>query len=150
MTVLDEYWQKFLKETGRDSEEKCSGDLNFNAKGFVNAELNALALSGQKTAFFTSLAEFNIDMEPLPISGELYILVDNNENPLCVLEITNVKTIPFNEVTWEMAKKEGEDENLESWREKQREYLEEEGTIQGFEFSMDIKIVMQEFRVIYK
>ena len=28
MTVLDEYWQNFLKSTGRDTDEKCSGDLS--------------------------------------------------------------------------------------------------------------------------
>ena len=54
MTVLDEYWQNFLKSTGRDTDEKCSGDLFFEAKGFVSDQLTALVLSEKKTAFFTS------------------------------------------------------------------------------------------------
>ena len=98
MTVLDEYWQKFLKSTNRDEEEKCSGDLFFEAKGFVSDQLTALVLSGKKTAFFTSFATYAIDQEPLPVSGELYIVVDRANNPVCVIEITSVTVLPFNEI----------------------------------------------------
>lgn len=150
MDYLDEYWNKFLTETGRSPDERCSGDLHFEAKGFVGDELISLVLSGQKTAIFSSYATFSIDQEPLPVSGELYIILDRAENPVCVIETESVNIIPFNEVTWGMAQKEGEDENLESWREKKREYLEDEGAVLGFDFSMDIKLVYQTFKVVYK
>lgn len=150
MDYLDEYWNKFLSDTGRSQDEKCAGDLHFEAKGFVGDELISLVLSGQKTALFLSFATFAIDGEPLPVSGELYTVLDRAENPVCVIETESVNIIPFNEVTWNMAQKEGEDENLESWREKKREYLEDEGAILGFEFSMDIKLVYQTFKVVYK
>lgn len=150
MTELDEYWEKFLKETGRDSEERCAGDLNFEAKGFVGDELVSLVVSGKKTAFFSSYATFAIDGEPLPVSGELYIVVDRANNPRCVIELQSVEVIPFNEITWEMAKQEGEDENMTDWRNKEQEYLEEEGAVLGFSFTPDIKLVFQTFRVVYK
>ena len=150
MTELDEYWTKFLSETGRSEDDKCSGDLNFEAKGFVGDEKVALVLGGQKTAFFSSYATFAIDGEPLPVSGELYIVVDRANNPVCVIELQSVNILPFNEVTWEMAKQEGEDENLEAWRQKKQEYLEDEGAVLGFEFAPDIKLVFQTFTVVYK
>lgn len=150
MTVLDEYWQKFLKSTNRDEEEKCSGDLFFEAKGFVSDQLTALVLSGKKTAFFTSFATYAIDQEPLPVSGELYIVVDRANNPVCVIEITSVTVLPFNEITWDMAKLESEDENLAQWKERKTEYLQEEGDILGFEFKPDLKLVFQTFQVIYR
>ncbi len=150
MDYLDEYWNKFLADTGRSPDERCSGDLHFEAKGFIGDELISLVLSGQKTALFSSFASFSIDQEPLPVSGELYIILDRAENPACVIELESVNIIPFNEVTWGMAQKEGEDEDLESWREKKREYLEDEGAILGFDFSMDIKLVYQTFKVVYK
>ncbi|MCR5765465.1 MAG: ASCH domain-containing protein [Treponema sp.] len=150
MTELDEYWERFLKETGRDSEERCAGDLNFEAKGFVGDELVSLVVSGKKTAFFSSYATFAIDGEPLPVSGELYIVVDRANNPRCVIELQSVEVIPFNEITWEMAKQEGEDENMTDWRNKEQEYLEEEGAVLGFSFTPDIKLVFQTFRVVYK
>lgn len=150
MTELDEYWERFLKETGRDSDERCAGDLNFEAKGFVGDELVSLVVSGKKTAFFSSYATFAIDGEPLPVSGELYIVVDRANNPRCVIELQSVEVIPFNEITWEMAKQEGEDENMTNWRNKEQEYLEEEGSVLGFSFTPDIKLVFQTFRVVYK
>ena len=150
MTVLDEYWQNFLKSTVRDTDEKCSGDLFFEAKGFVSDQLTALVLSEKKTAFFTSFTTYAIDEEPLPVSGELYIVLDRANNPVCVIEITSVTILPFNEVTWEMAKLEGEDENLASWKERKTEYLQDEGDVLGFEFSPDLKLVFQTFKVIYR
>ena len=150
MTELDEYWYTFLKETGRDQEDKCAGDLNFEAKGFVGDELMALVIAGKKTAFFTSWATYAMDQEPLPISGELYIVVDRAEKPQCVIEIDSVAVLPFNEITWEMAKQEGEDQNLGEGKEKKQEYLEDEGAILGFEFTPDIKLVFQTFKVVYR
>jgi uncharacterized protein YhfF len=150
MTELDEYWEKFLKDTGRDSEDRCAGDLFFESKGFVEAELLSLVLSGRKTAIFTSYSTFAIDGEPLPLAGELYLVVNKKNEPICVIEFDNVQIVPYNEVTWQMASLEGEDENLEAWREKQREYLEDEGAVVGFEFTPDIKLVFQTFRVVYR
>ena len=149
MTELDEYWETFLERTGRDKEERCSGDLFFEAKGFVGDELVSLVLSGKKTAFFSSYSTYLIDQEPVPVSGELYIVVDRNNNPRCVIEIDNVSVIPFNEITWGMAQKEGEDENLEDWRAKHQEYLEDEGAVVGFDFTPDIKLVFQVFHVVF-
>lgn len=149
MANIDEYWFKFLKDTGRSDDIKCAGDLFFEAKGFVGDELLSLVLSGKKTAFFSSYATFQIDQEPLPVSGELYVVLDRADNPRCVIELENVSIIPFNEVTWGMAQKEGEDENLEDWRAKQQEYLEDEGAVLGFDFSPNLKLVFQVFRVVY-
>lgn len=150
MTNLDEYWNNFLKDNNMDLEIKCAGDLFFEAKGFVGDELTALVISGNKTAFFSSYATFAIDQEPLPVSGELYLVTDRAKNPVCIIELESVNILPYNEVTWEMAQKEGEDENLEAWREKEKEYLEDEGAILGFEFTPDIKLVYQTFKVVYK
>ena len=150
MTQLDEYWNKFVCEKALPPETKCAGDLNFEAKGFVNDELTALVVSGKKTAFFSSYATFAIDQEPLPVSGELYIVVDRSNNPVCVIELEAVNIIPFNEVTWDMAAREGEDQDLEEWRAKQTEYLQEEAAVLGYEFTPDIKLVFQSFKMIYK
>lgn len=150
MTELDEYWEKFLKDTNRDPDDHCSGDLQFEAKGFVGDELLALVMAGKKTALFSSFPTFAIDGEPLPVSGELYLVLDRGGNPRCVIEMETVQVIPFNEVTWEMAQKEGEDESMQDWREKQQDYLEEEGSILGFDFTPDLKLVYQTFKIVYR
>lgn len=150
LSSADEFWQKFIQETGTDPDSKCAGDLTFESAGFTNDAQIANILSGQRTAIFSTFASYSVDGEPLPVSGELYLVFDRGNNPRAVIEIESVNILPFNEITWGMAQKEGEDENLEQWRIRQQENLEEEGEIVGFEFSPEIKIIFQTFRVLYK
>ena len=89
-------------------------------------------------------------MEPLPVSGELYIVVDRANKPRCVIELDTVEIVPFNEVTWEMARLEGEDEDLGAWKSRQQDALEDEAAVVGFEFTPDIKLVFQTFKVVYR
>lgn len=150
LSAADEFWQKFINETGDDPESKCAGDLTFESAGFTNDAQVANILSGQRTAIFSTFASYSVDGEPLPVSGELYLVFDRGNNPRAVIEIESVSILPFNEITWGMAQKEGEDENLEEWRLRQQENLEEEGEIVGFKFSPELKIIFQTFRVLYK
>ena len=150
LSIADEYWNKFIQDTGVDPGIRCSGDLCFDTEGIQNEEKLVLILSGKKTATFSTLASFLIDGEPLPVTGELYMVFDRSATPRCIIELESVNVVPFNEVTWGMAQQEGEDSSLEEWREKQKEYLEDEGAIVGFEFTPDIKLIFQTFRVVYK
>lgn len=150
MKSADELWFEFIKKTNRNPEERCSGDLTFESRGIKNDSQIAMILSGQKKAIFSALSSYLIDSEPLPLSGECYIVFDRAQNPLCIIETEEVEIVPFNQVTWEMAQKEGEDNNLEEWKEKQRDYLETEAEIVGFNFTEDLKLVYQTFNVVYK
>jgi len=102
----------------------------------------------KKTAFFSSYASYIIDNEDLPASGEKYVVLDRSGSPRCIIELTSVRIVPFCEVTHEMVIAEGEDESLETWREKEKGYLEDEGEIVGFAFAEDIKLVFHEFRIV--
>lgn len=150
LSSADEFWQKFITETGTDSDSKCAGDLTFESAGFTNDAQIANILSGRRTAIFSTFASYSVDYEPLPVSGELYLVFDRGNNPRAVIEIESVNILPFSEITWGMARKEGEDENLEQWKIRWQENLEEEGEIVGFKFSPEIKIIFQTFRVLYK
>ncbi len=148
---IEVYWEKFLEESHQNKDEKAfSGELVFENKGITGAEQVDLVLCGKRTVSFSPLPYYEINREPLPLSGENYIVEDRNENPRCIIELTDVNIIPFGEITWELASREGEDENLEQWREKQREYFQEEADICGFEFNDDTKIVCEIFQVVYR
>lgn len=150
MSMADIYWNKFLKASGRDQNESYSGELCFENKNFTGDEQIALVLAGKKTASFSPFPAYAINREPLPVAGELYVVDDRNDNPRCIIELTDVSVIPFDEITWEMAQREGEDENIESWRDKQRDYIRDEADICGFEFSEKTNIVCEQFRVIWR
>ena len=143
-----EYWENFIKKTGLDGEAKYAGEFGFEARGFAGTERLAALAAGKKTAAFFSYATFAIDNEELPVSGEYYIVTDANREPFCMIRTTAVQILPYDQVTWEMAAREGEDSSLEEWRAKTRENLEEEGELVGFEFAPDIKLVCVEFEVV--
>lgn len=149
LSKADLFWQEYLESSGSDGEEKCSGDINFESKGFQNDGQIVAILSGKKRAVFATLSSYIIDGEPLPITGELYMVFDRAQNPCCIIEIESVEIVPFSQVTEQMVIEEGDDENLEVWKDSHREIFEEEGDIVGFEFSPDLKLVFQQFKVVY-
>ncbi len=150
ISVLDAYWNKFLSDTGRDPFERCAGDLSFDADGFASDSQMLLVLSGKKNAMFSTFQTFSIDGEPLPVAGELYLVLDRAENPRCVIELQDVSVVSYEDVTLDMALREGQDASLEEWRERTRSYIEDEGAVLGFEFSPRTKLVFQTFRLVYR
>lgn len=145
-----EYWEKFLKSSGLDPESKYAGVFGFEARGFCGTERIAALLAGRKKAAFFPYSSYAIDNEVLPVSGEHYMILGANREPICVIRTSRVQVVPFDQVTMEMISNEGEDSSLEEWREKTRENLEEEGEVVGFEFSPDIKLVYMEFELVYR
>ncbi|MDE5898979.1 MAG: ASCH domain-containing protein [Treponemataceae bacterium] len=148
MTAADSYWQQFLRATGR-TDEKCAGDVQFSTDGFADDARLALILAGKKTAAFSPFATFAADNEPLPAAGELYLLFDRAGTPRCVIEIESVAVVPFDAVTWDMARQEGEATDLNDWHGSFSEFLQEESESVGFPFTPDTRLVFQTFRVIY-
>ncbi len=148
---ISEYWEKFLKDTNQNPDEVgFSGELSFDGNSVSGPERLTLVLNDKKTAVFTAFDSYGINREQLPVSGELYIVEDASGKPACIIEVTDVNLIPFGEISWGIASREGEDETLEEWREKTRELMEEEGDICGFEFNDSSKLVCEIFRVIYR
>ena len=146
-----EFWKSYLKATNQKTENAVySGELVFEDSGFTGKTQLSLVLSGAKTATFTPFDSFEINRESIPVSGEVYVVLDSREEPVAILEVTNVTVIPFNEIPWDLAARDGENENLSDWQDKMREFLEDEADLCGFEVREDSKIVCEIFRVIYR
>lgn len=86
----------------------------------------------------------------MPKVGDLSIVTDFEGSPKCVIETRNVTIVPFSEMTFDICKREGEDDSLESWREGHIRFFTEEGKLVGFEFREDMPVVFEDFEVIYK
>lgn len=148
--TLSEYWKKFLDFRGlKEDEIGYSGEFSFE-KTLVGEQQLFLLLSGKKTAAFSCFESYAINMEPLPMTGEIYIATNKDVEPKAIIEVTDVSVVPFTEISWELAQRDGEAENIEDWRIRQREAFEEEAAICGFEFGEETKILCQLFRVVYK
>ena len=115
MTV-DEFWAAFLRDTGRDPKTKYNDSYHFCSTEQAANELLELVLSGKKRATTSALPCYEIEGEPAPKVGDLCVLTDYAGNPACVVETKAITIMPFGEMTFEICRREGEDDCLNSWR----------------------------------
>lgn len=109
----------------------------------------ALVLNGDKRATCSSFAYFENRNLDLPKEGEYCIITDWDGVPHCVVKTTSITVLPFKEMTFEICKREGEDDNLQSWQRKHIQFFTQEGKIEGNEFSFDMSVVFEDFEVVY-
>ena len=113
-------------------------------------ELLALVLDGTKTATASALWEYEAEGEDVPRSGSLSILLDGAGHPHALIEITDVRVVPFDEVDEEHARLEGEgDRTLEHWREVHERFFTETAT-DDRGFRADMPVVLERFKVVYQ
>ena len=148
MTV-NEFWQAFLVATNKDGPLECPESFYFEMSEEPANALLALVLSGQKKATTSSLPAYQCDNEELPRAGDYSVVTGWDGNPHCVIETTAVTVLPFNEVTFDICKREGEDDTLESWQNGHRRFFTEEGKQLGYEFSETTPVVFEDFRVVF-
>ena len=104
-------------------------------------KLVKLVLNGKKTAT-TSLYEF----DSLPTVGDVSILTDSNNNDMCILETKEVIVTEFKNITWNLAKLEGENKSLEEWIKVHIDYFSKINT----NFNDNTKVIFEIFEVIEK
>ena len=87
----------------------------------------------------------------MPHVGDLSIVTDGENEPVCIIETTEVRVIPFDEVDESFAFDGGEDDRtLESWRQMYWSFLGEECRRIGRPFTPKVPVVCERFRVVYK
>ena len=111
-------------------------------------ELLDLVLQGKKRATSSSLASFRAEGTAVPEKGELSVITDWDGHPCCVIRTTKVRVIPYKDIPFGLARLEGEDDTLASWRKNHEAFFREEGKSLGYSFSEDMEIVFEEFEVV--
>jgi uncharacterized protein YhfF len=124
--------------------EKWHFEMNEKACNY----LLELVLNGKKRATSSSFEAYNYSSEEFPKVGNLSVITDWNENPRCVVRTTSVRVLPFKDIDFSIAKLEGEDLNIESWRKNHQKFFIEEGRELGYTFSENMKVVFEEFEVV--
>lgn len=111
--------------------------------------LLAAVLAGEKTATSSALWDYDDEGAPLPVAGELSILLDGENHPRALIRTTSVETTTFEEVDEDFAAAEGEDDRtLESWRTGHEAYFRR-NLPEGREFSPDMPVVCERFELLY-
>jgi len=149
---VERYWDQYLGSLPSRQEQPSRYVESF-AFGFTPAdarEIAQLVLNGTKTATGSMLWSYDADKKPLPIVEDLWIVIAGRDSPECIIKTTEVRIIPFDEVTADYAWEGGEeDRSLESWREIYWEYIERECQRIGLEPNIKAPLVMERFRVVY-
>lgn len=150
MDKINEFFTRFIQKTHRDKNTTYMDVYHFELTEYWANELLRLVLIGQKKATASSYEAFIIENEPLPKVGDLNIITDFAGNPRCVVETKQITIRPFKEFTFDIVKREGEDDNLESWRTGHTKFFTNEGKELGYTFSEDMKVVFEDFEVVYQ
>ena len=106
-------------------------------------QLADLVVKGKKTASCGSLAAYQSEDTP-PKVGSYHIILNGQQEPVCVIRITSLRLVKFCDVDATFARKEGEgDLSLEYWRTEHQRFFTQTGS-----FSEEMELVAEEFEVV--
>ena len=109
--AIEEYWQAFINADptrARDYLERGYTSWYFGDSEELADELSALVVAGVKTATASLVWSYEAVNEPIPKVGDLSIITDFEGKPLSIIETTEVRVCPFNQVDAQFAYDEGE------------------------------------------
>lgn len=143
----DELWSRFCSAAGREIQD------TYEAWAFGDApnHLAALVIEGVKTGTASAYDLYLDDPEePLPKAGDYSVILDENEEALCIIQTTETAVVPFDEVSSEHARSEGEgDRSLSYWRSVHEAFFRDE--LQGTEhqFHSKLPVLTERFALLY-
>ena len=151
---IGDFWQSYLRslpETHGNDGRTSPAAWAFGNSEQMADELGALVIQGTKTATCSLLWEYESGGDPMPETGELSIITDGKNNPLCLIETTEVTIRPFATVDAAFAYDEGEgDRTLAFWREVHWRYFGRICETIARTPDQTMPLVCERFRVIYR
>ncbi|MBY6196645.1 ASCH domain-containing protein [Vibrio hangzhouensis] len=125
------------------AEHFCADEYNAN-------ECARLINIGVKTASCSLKAAYDIEQEPLPEVGRLSVVLDWEQNPVCIIQLTSVEVSPFDQVTDEFAYAEGEgDRSYSWWRQAHLKFFNEYAEYLNIPFTEQDELVLERFEKVF-
>ena len=145
---LDQYLDA-LTEQERNAIPRCTATY-FCADEYNANECARLINSNIKRAACSLKSAFDHDQDPLPAVGELTLVLDWDQQPVCVIKLTATSICPFDEVTREFAELEGEgDGTYEWWRTAHIKFFSTYAQTIGTTFNEKTELVLERFEKVY-
>ena len=136
----EEMWQAF-------PDKKADDTYLAWQYGCAQDKLAQLTLQGTKTATASSYPVYKAENEPVPAVGDYSIILDSQNQAVCIIQTTQIDIVPFYQVDEEQAYLEGEgDRTLTYWREVHRTFFESE---MHQKFTEDMLVVCERFKIVY-
>ena len=140
-----ELWSKY-----KNINPSIGDDIHAWQFGAEADLLAKLALEGTETATASAYDLYAVDNDPLPEVGSYDVILDGQEQAVCIIKIIKVSIVPFKDVSAEHAWKEGEgDKSLDYWRDVHEEFFKPYFEECGLTFTPESLIVLEEFQVVY-
>lgn len=149
----DRYWGQFVQSSPPEAERPggYSDAFHFGTTKEEATEIAALVLQGIKTAGGSIKWVYEAEGRVLPALGDLNVVLDSDDCPVCIIETTEVRILRFDEVDERFAWDGGEwDRTLASWREYYRTYIASECARIDREPTEKTPLVCERFRVVYR
>lgn len=110
--IPQEMWNKY-----KQINPSIGDEIDAWAFGVEPDLLGDLVFKGEKTATASAYDLYVLEDEPLPQVGTFDVILDSQNQAVCIVEITKVSVELFNQVSAQHAFKEGEgDKSLAYWR----------------------------------
>ena len=150
MSNLQTFWDVFLAaQPERRLPAQPIDAFAFGDSPEMADRLGKLVYDSIKTATTSALWAYEPG-EPLPQVGELSVVLDGDEQPLCIIEMLEVRVIPFAEVDAVFAFDEGEgDRSLDYWREAHQRFFRRALPKIGRTFDEQMPVVCERFSRVY-
>ena len=152
MTDAAAFWQQYLSTLPATHPHH---NATYEAWGFGDStemadELGQLVLAGTKTATASAVKEYEADGERIPPVGDISIILDGQNRPLCIIETTEITIKPLNKVDAQFAWDEGEgDRTVAWWLAAHERFFRRLYEKHGWTYSADMPTVFERFKVIY-
>lgn len=149
---IEQYWQAYLDMLPVDSATRFQQyeAQQWGDNSALADELGQLIVAGTKTADCSAVWEWEAEGTSPPELGAKTIVLDGNDEPLCIIETTEITIRPYGGVDAQFAYDEGEgDRSLGYWREAHWQYFSRVLPKIGREPAMDMLLVCERFKVVY-
>jgi uncharacterized protein YhfF len=152
LVETDEAWQDYLHRLPVEHvHRQVKPDAFAFGDGALADELAQLVIAGKKRATASLAIEYTACGESLPKVGDISIILRGDGVPVAIIERTEVKIVPFQDVDADFAATEGEgDGSLASWREAHVQYFNTVCERLGGVFNETTPVICQVFRVVWQ
>ncbi len=125
--------------------------FSFGDNPGIGDELAALVVNGPKRATAGWVVESEADGEPIPKVGDVWIVTNGKEVPVCAIRTVEVRTGPLVSVDEAFAFDEGEgDRTVDWWMKAHLDYFERRSVEMGVPFDPETsEIIFERFELVH-
>lgn len=148
--IVENFWKEFCQNNDEINHETPYQVWFFGNSSEMARELAELVLSGKKKATASLVAVNEITPEIAPVDAGYSVVTDFEGNPRGVIQTTEIRYLPFDEVDAQFASDEGEgDQTLEYWRDVHWRYFKKEAAELNVEFNEKSLICCERFELLF-